>query len=77
MEWNVGVIINDLINTVEMSTVSVVKSEPTRCNGQPRYGNEWWDVRRRALASSTTVVKNIIYVDKSYLRYCSVLCRLY
>ncbi len=25
----VGVIVNDLINTVEMSTVSVVKSKPT------------------------------------------------
>ncbi len=32
---------------------------------------------RRALAPSTTVVNNIIYVvDKSYRRYCSILCRL-
>ena len=35
----VGVIINDLINTVEMSTVNVVKSEPTKTVSHD--GNEW------------------------------------
>ena len=37
----VGVIINDLINTVKMSTVNVVKSEPTKYVTVSHDGNEW------------------------------------
>ena len=70
----VGVIINDFINTVEMSTVSVVKSKPTSVSEPISHDMEMSGERSlsysyRALASSTTVVKNIIYVDKSYPCY--------